>query len=121
MAQLERTEEQEFEQEAYQPKALLPFMKRVPAKRVVHLPEAARDPVEFSLSFNESLLLPQGIANTQLANYHVTGEAPLTDYPLLHTFYMQLAPLITGRCHAKHMGVAPAVFRCGSDRPGLQK
>ena len=48
-------------------------MKRVPAKRVVHLPEAARDPVEFSLSFNESLPLPQGISSTQLANYHVTG------------------------------------------------
>ncbi|CAL5229767.1 g13152 [Coccomyxa viridis] len=73
MFQLERTDEQDFEAEAYQPKALLPFMKRVPAKRVVHLPEAARDPVEFSLSFNESLPLPQGISSTQLANYHVTG------------------------------------------------
>ncbi len=71
--QLERTDEQDFEAEAYQPKALMPFMKRVPAKRVVHLPEAARDPVEFSLSFNESLPLPQGISSTQLANYHVTG------------------------------------------------
>ena len=74
--QLEKTDEQEFEDEAYQPKALLPFMKRVPAKRVVHLPEAARDPVEFSLSFNESLPLPQGISTTQLANFHVTGDIP---------------------------------------------
>ena len=72
--QLEKTDEQEFEGEAYQPKALLPFMKRVPAKRVVHLPEAAQDPVEFSLSFNESLPLPQGISTTQLANFHVTGD-----------------------------------------------
>lgn len=71
--QLERTDDQEFEAEAYQPKALMPFMKRVPAKRVVHLPEAARDPVEFSLSFNESMPLPQGISSTQLGNYHVTG------------------------------------------------
>ena len=71
--QLERTDEQEFEAEAYQPKALMPFMKRVPAKRVVHLPEAARDPVEFSIAFNESLPLPQGISSTQLASYHVTG------------------------------------------------
>ena len=74
--QLEKTDEQEFEGEAYQPKALLPFMKRVPAKRVVHLPEAARDPVEFSLSFNESAPLPQGISTTQLANFHVTGDIP---------------------------------------------
>ena len=76
LVQLEKTDEQEFEGEAYQPKALLPFMKRVPAKRVVHLPEAARDPVEFSLSFNESLPLPQGISTTQLANFHVTGHIP---------------------------------------------
>ena len=76
LPQLEKTDEQEFEGESYQPKALLPFMKRVPAKRVVHLPEAARDPVEFSLSFNESLPLPQGISTTQLANFHVTGDIP---------------------------------------------
>lgn len=74
--QLEKTDEQEYEGEAYQPKALLPFMKRLPAKRVAHLPEAARDPVEFSLSLNESLPLPQGISTTQLANYHVTGDTP---------------------------------------------
>ena len=69
--------------EAYQPKALMPFMKRVPAKRVVHLPEAARDPVEFSLSFNESLPLPQGISSTQLANYHVTGMPQNTHHQTL--------------------------------------
>lgn len=73
--QLERTDEQEFEPEAYAPKALMPFMKRVPAKRVVYLPEVARDPVEFAIAFNESLPLPRGISSTQLASCHVTGEA----------------------------------------------
>jgi len=31
---------------AYQPKALLPFMKRLPAKRVVHLPDGAADALQ---------------------------------------------------------------------------
>ena len=59
---------------AYQPKALLPFMKRLPAKRVVHLPDGAADPARFSLAFNASgHPLPPGVGGPELAEYELTG------------------------------------------------
>jgi hypoxia up-regulated 1 len=66
----------DLEEEAFQPKALLPFMKKVPAKRVVHLPDHARDPVSFTLSYNTSRTLPAGVASPVLAAFEVTGALP---------------------------------------------
>ncbi len=50
-AQLEETAgtAQNEEGTAYAPKALLPFGKRLPAKRVVHLPNITADPVRLQL------------------------------------------------------------------------
>ena len=65
-----------LDEEAARPKALLPRMKRLPAKRVVHLPtpaEGAPDPLPFTLSFNASHPLPPGASTPELAAFEITG------------------------------------------------
>lgn len=62
-----------LEEAEYKPKQLLPFMKRIPARRLVHLPEQAADPLSFTLSYNSSYPLPSGIATPVLAQYDITG------------------------------------------------
>lgn len=62
-----------LEEAEYKPKQLLPFMKRIPARRLVHLPEQAADPLSFTLSYNSSYPLPSGIASPVLAQYDITG------------------------------------------------
>lgn len=75
-----------LEEGEYRPKALLPFMTRVPAKRVVHLPETATDPLSFSLSYNASSPLPPGIASPLLAQYDISGapSPSLSHIMLIH-------------------------------------
>ncbi|CAL8469535.1 g9076 [Coccomyxa elongata] len=63
----------DLEEAEYKPKPLLPFMKRIPARRVVHLPEEAADPVSFTLSYNSSFPLPSGSALPILAQFDITG------------------------------------------------
>ncbi len=63
----------DLEEAEYKPKPLLPFMKRIPARRVVHLPEEAADPVSFTLSYNSSYPLPSGITSPILAQFDITG------------------------------------------------
>lgn len=91
----------DFEEEAYQPKALLPFMKRVPAKRVVHLPDQAKDPLSFNLAYNASWPLPSGINNPVLAAFDVTGVSrrvtPLPYSPIVCTQCITLQTLIHNR------------------------
>ena len=60
---------------AFKDKAVLPFMKKVPVKRVVLLPNITADPIKFSLLYNTSqgLPLPPGAASKQMAEYTVTG------------------------------------------------
>ncbi|KAK9826508.1 hypothetical protein WJX81_008378 [Elliptochloris bilobata] len=59
---------------AYRPKALLPFMKRLPARRVVHLPEGAADPVTFRLALDATeRSLPPGTDAPELAEYTLSG------------------------------------------------
>ena len=60
---------------AFKDKAVLPFMKKVPVKRVVHLPNITSDPINFSLQYNTSQghPLPPGAASRQMAEYVVTG------------------------------------------------
>jgi len=73
---------------AYQPKALLPFMKRLPAKRVVHLPDGAADPARFSLAFNASgHPLPPGVGGPELAEYELTGVQVRQGYPTLSSLH----------------------------------
>ena len=61
--------------EAAAPKMLLPRMKRLPAKRVVHLPRGAPDPLPFSLAFDAAHALPPGQDAHLLATFHVNGAA----------------------------------------------
>ncbi|EIE21504.1 HSP70-domain-containing protein [Coccomyxa subellipsoidea C-169] len=63
----------QYQETEYKPKSLLPFMKRIPARRMVHLPEQAVDPLSFTLSYNSSYPLPSGIPSPVLAQYDVTG------------------------------------------------
>lgn len=75
------------EEAAFKPKTLLPFMKRVPVKRVVHLPNITADPIKFSLKYNMSqgASLPPGAASDEMASYTLTGD-PLTKQDLLHMY-----------------------------------
>ncbi len=60
---------------AFKEKAVLPFMKKVPIKRVVHLPNITADPIKFSLQYNitQGSPLPPGVASTEMAQFVVTG------------------------------------------------
>lgn len=54
---------------------LLPYMKKLPSKRVVKLDGLAADPLRFSLSYNTSTHhgLPPGVAAPELAAFEVKG------------------------------------------------
>lgn len=73
------------EEAAFKPKTLLPFMKRVPVKRVVHLPNITGDPIKFSLQYNMSqgASLPPGAASDEMASYTLTGDT-LLQCDLMH-------------------------------------
>ena len=62
-----------MEEDALAPKQLLPFMKKLPAKRVVHLPDQAKEPLRFSLSYNSSWPRPSGLETATIANFDITG------------------------------------------------
>ena len=68
---------------AFKDKPVLPFMKRVPVKRVVHLPNITADPIKFSLRYNTSqgTPLPPDAASAVVADFVVTGvDATLSKY-----------------------------------------
>lgn len=68
---------------AFKPKTLLAYMKRVPVKRVVHLPNVTADPIKFSLLYNlsQGSPLPPGAPSEKLASYTLTGlESVLSRY-----------------------------------------
>eukprot|EP00198_Chlamydomonas_reinhardtii_P001208 XP_001690543.1 ER-located HSP110/SSE-like protein [Chlamydomonas reinhardtii] len=54
---------------------LLPFMKKLPNKRVVRLDGVAADPLRFSLAYNASTHhgLPPGVKAAELADFEATG------------------------------------------------
>lgn len=60
---------------AFKDKAVLPFMKKVPIKRVVHLPNITADPIKFSLQYNisQGRPFPPGTASPEMAQFVVTG------------------------------------------------
>lgn len=80
----EDTQVKESEQEtAFKPRTLLPYMKRVPVKRVVHLPNVTADPIHFSLHYNlsQGMPLPPGAASAEMASFTLTGvDAVLSKY-----------------------------------------
>ena len=80
----EETQVKESEQAAaFKPKTLLPYMKRVPVKRVVHLPNVTADPIHFSLHYNisQGMPLPPGAASAEMASFTLTGvDAVLSKY-----------------------------------------
>ena len=68
MSQLEQTDSavENSEGTAFTPKTLLPFMKRLPVKRVVHLPNITSDPVCFH-------------SYTRHARFYIPSCIPLED------------------------------------------
>ena len=83
---------------AFKDKAVLPFMKKLPIKRVVHLPNITADPIKFSLQYNTSQgsPLPPGVASAEMAHFVVTGvDSTLSKY---HT---------TGKRHPFHHSLLP--------------
>ena len=85
-------EGQGLEEEAAAPKALLPRMKRLPAKRVVHLPQQGPDPLPFTLSFDASHPLPPGQDGPLLATHDVSGACPCTPSGIPATAASLLTP-----------------------------
>lgn len=68
---------------AFKDKAVLPFMKKLPIKRVVHLPNITADPIKFSLQYNSSQgsPLPPGVTSPEMAYFVVTGvDSTLSKY-----------------------------------------
>ncbi len=68
---------------AFKDKAVLPFMKKLPIKRVVHLPNITADPIKFSLQYNTSQgsPLPPGVTSAEMAHFVVTGvDSTLSKY-----------------------------------------
>ena len=68
---------------AFKDKAVLPFMKKLPIKRVVHLPNITADPIKFSLQYNSSQgsPLPPGVTSPEMAHFVVTGvDSTLSKY-----------------------------------------
>lgn len=60
----------------YQAKTLLPFMKKLPAKRLVHLPNTSADSLTFTLSFDDSRPLPPATDKPLFATFQVSGGHP---------------------------------------------
>eukprot|EP00891_Asterochloris_glomerata_P004630 jgi/Astpho2/4630/Aster-00203 len=60
---------------AFKPKALLPFLKKVPTKRVVHLPNITTDPIRFRLFYDtdSGVPLPPSTAKATLGTFEATG------------------------------------------------
>ena len=54
---------------------LLPYMKKLPIKRIVHLNNVSASPIRISLSYNTSTHhgLPPGVDSPELASFEVTG------------------------------------------------
>ncbi len=54
---------------------LLPFMKKLPSKRVVKLDGLAADPLRFSLAYNASTAhgLPPGVSDPALGEWEARG------------------------------------------------
>ena len=54
---------------------LLPYMKKLPIKRVVHLNNVTASPIRMSLAYNTSTHhgLPPGVEAPELASFEVTG------------------------------------------------
>ncbi len=54
---------------------LLPYMKKLPSKRVVKLENVTADPLKFSIAYNGSTIhgLPPGVKSPELAAWEVTG------------------------------------------------
>lgn len=59
----------------FKPRSLLPYMKRLPVKRVVHLANFTADPFKISLFFNtsEGHSLPSGTDTEDYGTYEVSG------------------------------------------------
>ncbi|CAD7703207.1 unnamed protein product [Ostreobium quekettii] len=62
-------------EQLFKPRALLPYMKRLPVKRILHLANFTADPFNVSFAFNTSggRPLPSGMETTDYGTYEVSG------------------------------------------------
>jgi len=62
-------------EQLFKPRALLPYMKRLPVKRILHLANFTADPFKVSFAFNTSggRPLPSGVETTDYGTYEVSG------------------------------------------------
>ena len=59
----------------WQPKDLLPRLKRLPAKRMLAVPNITTDSLDFRLFFDDSEgPLPPGFSSPELGTFSVSGE-----------------------------------------------
>ena len=75
--QLDVPEGGDVDESAYGVKGLLPFMKRLPAKRVVHLPRDAAGTLRFRLLHDLEHPLPPGVDDAEFAVFDVSGAGSL--------------------------------------------
>ncbi|KAK9811690.1 hypothetical protein WJX72_008444 [[Myrmecia] bisecta] len=66
------------------PKSLLPFLKRLPAKRVVHLPNATSDRIAFTLAYDTDSdspngQLPPGVDSPIIGIFELSGVADVLE------------------------------------------
>ena len=57
----------------WQPKDLLPRLKRLPSKRLLHVPNVTGDALDFRLFFEPDTQLPPGFSKPDLGTWTVSG------------------------------------------------
>lgn len=78
----------------WQPKDLLPRLKKLPSKRLLHVPNATVDALDFKLFFDPAGELPPGYSKPELGTWTVSGA--------LTSFTFQSVP----PCHARMQEVS---------------
>ena len=83
--------EKSLPEATWQPKDLLPRLKRLPAKRMLAVPNVTSDSLDFRLFFDGSAAaLPPGFGSPDLASYTVSGGCSSSTTSLGHCISMQV-------------------------------
>ena len=70
---------------AWQPKDLLPRLKRLPSKRLLHMPNVTQDALDFRLFFDPGADPPPGCSSPELGTWTVSGALPCPAHWPCHT------------------------------------
>ena len=85
----------------WQPKDLLPRLKRLPAKRMLAVPNVTSDSLDFRLFFDGSAAaLPPGFSSPELAAYTVSGGRSSSPGGLCHCDSLQVCMGTLVRCRS---------------------